>query len=93
MYERVKVLVCLEYQRIPEIPCKGANMYQPQTGRLLGSPGSPFSKLSLENLVLLHLLLEDFMNFVVEIYGQQGVAMGVRCVQVKREVSFFFVDK
>lgn len=68
-------------------------MYQPQNGRLLGNPGFPFSKLSLESLVLLHLLLGDFMNFVVELYGQQVVAMGVRCVKVKREVSFLFMDK
>lgn len=68
-------------------------MCQPQNGRLLGSPGFPFSNLSLESLVLLHLLLGNFMNFVVELYGQQGVAMGVRCVKVKTEVSFLFMDK
>ena len=43
--------------------------------------------------MLLRLLLGDFMNFVVELYGQPGVAMGVRCVKVKREISFLFMDK
>lgn len=36
--------------------------------------------------MLLHLLLGDFVNFVLELYGQQGVAMAVRCVKVKKEV-------
>jgi len=78
--------------RIPENTrnsCKEANVYQLQNDRVLGNPGFPFSKLSLESLVLLHLLLGDFVNFVVELHGQQGVAMAVRCVDVKREASFF----
>lgn len=79
----------LRITETPDILCKEANAYQPQNGRLLGNPRFPFSKPSLESLLLLHLLLAGFMNFVVEHYGQQGAAMGVRCVKVKR--GFIFV--
>lgn len=40
------------------------------------------------SLVLPHLLLGSFMNFVVELYGQQGLAMGVRSFKGKRGFGF-----
>lgn len=47
-------------------------------------PRIPFSELPLESLMLLELLLREFIN--CELHGQQGVAVGVGCVRVKREV-------
>lgn len=56
-------------------------------------PRIPFSELPLKSLMLLHLLLREFVDCVAELHGQQGVAVGVGCVRVKREVSFVFVEK
>lgn len=56
-------------------------------------PRIPFSELPLESLMLLHLLLREFINCGVELHGQQGVAVRVGCVKVKREVSFVFVGR
>lgn len=42
--------------------------------------------------MLLHLLLGDFVNFVLELYGQQGVAMAVTCVKVKKGLTFVYVQ-
>lgn len=71
---------------IPESLCKGANVYQAQDG-CLGTQ-DPFSELPLESVMLLHLLLREFIDSVVELCGQQGAAVGVGCVRVKRESSF-----
>lgn len=48
----------------------------------------PFSELPLESVMLLHLLLREFIDSVVELHGHQGAAVGVGCVRVKREGSF-----
>lgn len=60
-------------------------------GTVAWEPRIPFPELPLESLMLLHLLLGEFIT--CELGGQQGVAGGVGCVKVRREVSFVFVDK
>lgn len=74
---------------IPESLCKE----QMCTRMVAWEPRIPFSELPLENLMLLHFLLNEFANCVLELQGQQGVAVGVGCVKVKREFSFVFLGK
>lgn len=80
--------MCLGYQKVfaKEQMCISLRMIAWEA-RIL------FSELPLQSLMLLHLLLRVFINCVVELQGQQGVAVGAGCVKGKREVSFVFLDK
>lgn len=90
---RIKVLECLEYQRIPEFLCKEANVLPESEWQVAWELRILFYWPVSEDFGAVAFTAGWFYELCSGTLWSTSCVNGVRCVKVKREFSFLFVGK